>query len=191
MRGQPCYSPQTGSGSRIIPARAGPTPEEDVSCRARADHPRSCGANTRAARPTARTGGSSPLVRGQRTGERRRRARRRIIPARAGPTSFFWNVIFPHPDHPRSCGANYAKNMKTHTGEGSSPLVRGQPMQMLRTLTYVRIIPARAGPTSKKRVRAIGETDHPRSCGANSLILRGKSGLSQIKIFDYSSGIWQ
>ena len=108
---------------RIIPARAGPTwwppsairrtPDHPRSCGANvfrffvfADHPRSCGANGSRAPPVMHKHGSSPLVRGQHKIMEKIIIPKRIIPARAGPTtnsstsSRYWT------DHPRSCGAN-------------------------------------------------------------------------------------
>ena len=155
------------------------------------DHPRSCGANPVHLQQSLHVIGSSPLVRGQRIRRCRSSLKLRIIPARAGPTSLPPLVIAMLADHPRSCGANGSALMSGQTRPGSSPLVRGQPGRRPQRRHPRRIIPARAGPTLKQGVNYSIRTDHPRSCGANSLILRGKSGLSQIKIFDYSSGIWQ
>ena len=72
------------------------------------------------------------------------------------------------PDHPRSCGANSMPMIGPYQSSGSSPLVRGQPRPRLRPHRRQRIIPARAGPTTKRTVKANSMTDHPRSCGANS-----------------------
>ena len=111
---------------RIIPARAGPTRQGHRAQEHAADHPRSCGANRAVSRSMTPGSGSSPLVRGQ---LRRRPGAQhgagssplvrgqphdfyehaeteRIIPARAGPTSF----VFWIPGE----------------RDGSSPLVRGQ-----------------------------------------------------------------
>ena len=176
---------------RIIPARAGPTDCLILVISRIADHPRSCGANFR--HPVCQTMrfGSSPLVRGQPNDIASRPCLERIIPARAGPTISHAMCFIISSDHPRSCGANLIANIRSVYGDGSSPLVRGQLEQLRDILSRVRIIPARAGPTGASSKAFRRHPDHPRSCGANSLILRGKSGLSQIKIFDYSSGIWQ
>ena len=72
---------------RIIPARAGQTlAVRRGSCR-RTDHPRACGANIAMITFSVMVSGSSPRVRGKRQRPRKRRARTRIIPARAGQTS--------------------------------------------------------------------------------------------------------
>ena len=87
VRGQLVLQLQRQRHARIIPARAGPTFLRGCKYPIYADHPRSCGANeiTRHAQELAP--GSSPLVRGQLVVHARAGIQRRIIPARAGPTS--------------------------------------------------------------------------------------------------------
>ena len=153
---------------RIIPARAGPTPVVRVRGWFQPDHPRSCGANGVRGSPRPASGGSSPLVRGQRRRPHIGPIPGRIIPARAGPTAS-WIVSNLPPriiparagptqwrapvksyltDHPRSCGANLGVTRIHASGGGSSPLVRGQQTRFNTNGTAIRIIPARAGPTS-------------------------------------------
>ena len=132
---------------RIIPARAGPT--------------------VRRARYRGRRPGSSPLVRGQQPFCSFRACLVRIIPARAGPTRTWDHPTVRWTDHPRSCGANKRFDEDPETPNGSSPLVRGQLTVGQASLTGNRIIPARAGPTSKSSAAACAIADHPRSCGAN------------------------
>ena len=49
--------------------------------------------------------------------------------------------------------------------EGSSPLARGLPAESPQNMRYLRIIPARAGFTGRRRQRRASATDHPRSRG--------------------------
>ena len=92
------------AGAGIIPARAGFTRMAPGARPCTRDHPRSRGVYRPRACGRAPGAGSSPLARGLRHGRGRRRAHRRIIPARAGFT--------PPPraggptgtDHPRSRG---------------------------------------------------------------------------------------
>ena len=137
---------------RIIPARAGPTDRSECISTMRSDHPRSCGANGHAGRHGRRLAGSSPLVRGQPDGAGDASRQTRIIPARAGPTHIVRPTIQGLADHPRSCGANSSSSRTTPPNCGSSPLVRGQRDDTVRPVLGVRIIPARAGPTSPKIV---------------------------------------
>ena len=167
VRGQPFCAGANIRYTRIIPARAGPTNAGFDVVFFGADHPRSCGANCVSWRVVVCTSGSSPLVRGQHLAYLLKSNEWRIIPARAGPTH--GGASKPHwkPDHPRSCGANTQTGVANTARYGSSPLVRGQRERGYAVDTPVRIIPARAGPTSSFAVYSGVAADHPRSCGAN------------------------
>ena len=188
VRGQPNHRQNTRWHYRIIPARAGPTWAATRRPRPSSDHPRSCGANDAALAVIGCVGGSSPLVRGQRSSRISPACVRRIIPARAGPTSSERHAPSTMTDHPRSCGANAVGLISAPFRGGSSPLVRGQPPAGLSAISprgssplvrgqrwrhqyrsvHERIIPARAGPTSWLRWSRRVKPDHPRSCGANA-----------------------
>ena len=147
VRGQLFLLAEGRNRFRIIPARAGPTGPAHVHGLPDADHPRSCGAN-RTPRPRSSTlTGSSPLVRGQLAWSGLLHSGLRIIPARAGPTKASSNSCATATDHPRSCGANAIGQAFQPVADGSSPLVRGQPLPHPLAGSVVRIIPARAGPT--------------------------------------------
>ena len=149
MRGQRFRSCSPRWSSRIIPARAGPTGCYSERTRTILDHPRSCGAN------------------GVRAGVVRVIAW--IIPARAGPTYAIKYACELSADHPRSCGANHIASTFSSIGSGSSPLVRGQHVFADVRVQAIRIIPARAGPTSTLGMTVVRPSDHPRSCGANAV----------------------
>ena len=91
---------------RIIPARAGQTPSSSLGTVPVPDHPRACGANSKACSPERALCGSSPRVRGKPGRCRPIRARTRIIPARAGQTRTRPASPWQNQDHPRACGAN-------------------------------------------------------------------------------------
>ena len=169
MRGQRSRSLRSIRALRIIPARAGPTYAIEYACELSADHPRSCGANHRDTGCAEYGDGSSPLVRGQHPIQPRRIANQRIIPARAGPTDAGVPYVATGSDHPRSCGANLTAVTGTSIISGSSPLVRGQHQHDLLPTPFLRIIPARAGPTWRRTQGPRAAADHPRSCGANHL----------------------
>ena len=147
VRGQPFDGLGAGGGLRIIPARAGPTHGRWKAPSATTDHPRSCGANREGVYDGFSVGGSSPLVRGQHTELTTGDIDRRIIPARAGPTTLSMPGCRSNQDHPRSCGANEDEHGLLITAKGSSPLVRGQQPRTSALGRKRRIIPARAGPT--------------------------------------------
>ena len=153
---------------RIIPARAGPTDSFGRVFLSFADHPRSCGANHLQRFRLLCALGSSPLVRGQRTGQSAFQRCVRIIPARAGPTVTQVDMDGVWPDHPRSCGANRCSGGSNARSTGSSPLVRGQLLDVVDAGFVGRIIPARAGPTLVTPQSVAMSADHPRSCGANA-----------------------
>ena len=52
---------------------------------------------------------------------------------------------------------------------GSSPRVRGKPLQTEDKVDAHRIIPASAGQTTVFPIAPAGRTDHPRECGANAM----------------------
>ena len=106
-------------------------------------------------------------MRGQQIRTARHGQTLRIIPARAGPTATPATSSHCAADHPRSCGANLPSCEGFQNGFGSSPLVRGQPIDLTLKTPHPRIIPARAGPTSGNGWAWCLTSDHPRSCGAN------------------------
>ena len=109
-------------------------------------------------------------MRGKPVRSRRLRARRRIIPAHAGQTNSVPAKRSSHADHPRACGANVMVPSACMLMVGSSPRMRGKRAgHRLRPRPY-RIIPAHAGQTAPARDATRRSSDHPRACGANSVI---------------------
>ncbi len=102
-------------------------------------------------------------LRGQRSGLRARR----IIPAHAGQTATPPFALVAHPDHPRTCGANWACSQTQSMRGGSSPHMRGKLVGSQQTYPLHRIIPAHAGQTAAVTPWARLISDHPRTCGAN------------------------
>ena len=94
----------------------------------------------------------------------------RIIPAHAGQTRIRQCSTRTDPDHPRACGANNDFLVQLGAMVGSSPRMRGKPMQTADKVDEHRIIPAHAGQTARPCTSSADLTDHPRACGANSVI---------------------
>ena len=138
---------------RIIPARAGFTGRRSRTTRWSRDHPRSRGVYG----PVGDTGaghlGSSPLARGLRGAPGHAALPRGIIPARAGFTCWRAGLVRRRLDHPRSRGVYDGIEQTAKANGGSSPLARGLRPGSLRGRAPVRIIPARAGFTSRHRRR--------------------------------------
>ena len=137
------------------------------------DHPRSRGVYVSDGFVDFLRVGSSPLARGLRSGRVRRDAHPRIIPARAGFTPPGVAPRTAIADHPRSRGVYDATTGYQSLPTGSSPLARGLPRLGSHRGRQSRIIPARAGFTTRPPVTRACPPDHPRS--------RGVYGLSMIR----------
>ena len=114
--------------------------------------------------------GSSPRMRGKLAAGARRRGRRRIIPAHAGQTPAEPWKKPARSDHPRACGANSDTQRGRDVVAGSSPRMRGKQARPLPGKVAVRIIPAHAGQTGHPSPSKPLGPDHPRACGANSVV---------------------
>ena len=88
-----------------------------------------------------------------------------IIPARAGFTEYYDVNATWRMDHPRSRGVYPGRPGKELTNGGSSPLARGLRHALKSIIFIVRIIPARAGFTSRRGAGGFCAQDHPRSRG--------------------------
>ena len=153
------------SPGRIIPARAGFTNTSPSGRSTYVDHPRSRGVyGLRLADRVAKTG-SSPLARGLLRLERQYGIKHGIIPARAGFTQYPWPTRCRRADHPRSRGVYRDAVMRPGPSLGSSPLARGLPCPGRGMRRCWRIIPARAGFTSRMKPLGCSFRDHPRSRG--------------------------
>ena len=130
---------------RIIPARAGFTPECSSPPRKPRDHPRSRGVYEQLSRPGDLMKGSSPLARGLQHRELGPENCRRIIPARAGFTHEEITIWLEDGDHPRSRGVYLEEDSGLVAFLGSSPLARGLLHDHADRRLDAGIIPARAG----------------------------------------------
>ena len=125
QHGNRCTPPSTG----LIPACAGKTyHHRNDSGRPRA-HPRVCGENTRTCNLGIGRLGSSPRVRGKLSVDNGLAFPRRLIPACAGKTGRYTPPAWANRAHPRVCGENRTKSMRSIRASGSSPRVRGKPRE--------------------------------------------------------------
>ena len=82
----------------------------------------------------------------------------------------------PRRDHPRACGEHGFLNGLKLLLLGSSPRMRGTPINVPAELEARGIIPAHAGNTSIYRTRLRASRDHPRACGEHDLVNRHRLG---------------
>ena len=102
------FKPSMSSGMRLIPARAGNTTHTHILTLTRAAHPRSRGEHVVADTSQGAAVGSSPLARGTPSFWNGGRGRGRLIPARAGNTTYAYPVDGVEAAHPRSRGEHNA-----------------------------------------------------------------------------------
>ena len=149
VRGKQDHCQRNQLPYRIIPARAGQTFAIQIISLRTTDHPRACGANQGGPADHHHHQGSSPRVRGKPGFDACDVDGFRIIPARAGQTVWACRSSIRRPDHPRACGANAPDTSMRKPTTGSSPRVRGKPGRLSDERRGVRIIPARAGQTTR------------------------------------------
>ena len=142
------------------------------------DHPRGCGAHGTSFHLPTFMSGSSPRVRGSLNQLDFLDNQFGIIPAGAGLTIPTPSLENPLRDHPRGCGAHQTCRT-SHLGPmGSSPRVRGSPATAATAALLPGIIPAGAGLTQMEMRSGDITRDHPRGCGAHSMVLSSpNSGL--------------
>ena len=109
--------------------------------------------------------GSSPRMRGMRHQPPWLAWPPRIIPAYAGNARQGIRPHRPMSDHPRVCGECLSDEMRTVSHTGSSPRMRGMPLDALVPCRPTRIIPAYAGNAVATSVQGVRHADHPRVCG--------------------------
>ena len=125
VRGSPFKMFDTSGFVGIIPAGAGLTVTVSPAQKGKRDHPRGCGAHSKAFARTYDASGSSPRVRGSLFAASMFFVLDGIIPAGAGLTRGSSAYHLPTRDHPRGCGAHLTARWGRFNEQGSSPRVRG------------------------------------------------------------------
>ena len=165
MRGTHVKSQRQCNCIGIIPAYAGNTRSVDHAGNKSGDHPRVCGEHFYSRCHACGARGSSPRMRGTHQIFRHVRGKIGIIPAYAGNTLAYAVVILHRKDHPRVCGEHPSPIIAARRTMGSSPRMRGTPMESVLALSHLGIIPAYAGNTDNLTVNRVHPWDHPRVCG--------------------------
>ena len=154
--------------TRLIPARAGNTVLAAERMSRASAHPRSRGEHRPIIDRNAWLSGSSPLARGTRHVLSVTERLPRLIPARAGNTSWGVFLVAWVSAHPRSRGEHSSSRAWTRKLRGSSPLARGTLSSVEGDCDLHRLIPARAGNTLKSRLMFQLVAAHPRSRGEHT-----------------------
>ena len=147
MRGIQIIGNDVNQCARIIPAHAGNTVLELKTCTHTEDHPRACGEYFENGVLTAEGVGSSPRMRGMHFQTSYKRQDTRIIPAHAGNTIYHPHSQNRKRDHPRACGEYRSTACGRKVTAGSSPRMRGIPIEKYGKELQTGIIPAHAGNT--------------------------------------------
>ena len=152
---------------RLIPARAGKTRPRDQPRPDRPAHPRAGGENSDLLDLCLREAGSSPRGRGKRPVGWTSTGWNGLIPARAGKTASRSTSIQRARAHPRAGGENSTASASLWRLLGSSPRGRGKRPDRPDASARLRLIPARAGKTTRQTRRIRSLAAHPRAGGEN------------------------
>jgi len=155
--------------SWFIPAHAGNTARLRVDKRLPAVHPRACGEHFWQHNRRIAETGSSPRMRGTRSGPLLKPPRRRFIPAHAGNTSLHAAASVSPTVHPRACGEHPIVSFIGFGISGSSPRMRVTLNKALTVPPIYRFIPAHAGNTQVASVINLRPPVHPRACGEHRI----------------------
>ena len=88
-----------------------------------------------------------------------------LIPASAGSTDISSTGGPQPPAHPRVCGEHQSTSPQASVNLGSSPRLRGAPVDDLQTQRDLGLIPASAGSTGGGKLPPSTPGAHPRVCG--------------------------
>ena len=165
LRGTRCPTGSRPTAARFIPAPAGNTAQPMPKPGSPTVHPRACGEHWAGGLDGQEHTGSSPRLRGTRRPASRRAAPPRFIPAPAGNTNPASRSIRVVSVHPRACGEHGFRDAGDTKGGGSSPRLRGTLSGRVPRIVRRRFIPAPAGNTHQRLVRACECSVHPRACG--------------------------
>ena len=138
------------------------------------DHPRACGEHRAKCITEIIDRGSSPRMRGTPVHCRALKRHSGIIPAHAGNTQQASSSRPRAGDHPRACGEHCDAVISAYMLSGSSPRMRGTPLEPHFIQNSRGIIPAHAGNTEESYRKGMVWWDHPRACGEHRLEFFGK-----------------
>ena len=167
MRGKRREHIQHNGCDGLIPAYAGKTSKFIFSHFKSRAHPRVCGENQVNVASTVVGVGSSPRMRGKLHVLPAPCKCQRLIPAYAGKTPLTARNPPTMRAHPRVCGENADGAITALSIGGSSPRMRGKPLETTSVEFHEGLIPAYAGKTFDRPRNARLNWAHPRVCGEN------------------------
>ena len=135
----------------ITPAHAGKTFSNFSRSTSTRDHPRACGENILFPAFRNLFLGSPPRMRGKRVDKGIFEFLLGITPAHAGKTHCIECRKSGFQDHPRACGENTAKSLRSFALTGSPPRMRGKRFITGFSCACARITPAHAGKTAGRK----------------------------------------
>ena len=147
MRGKRGQERGRPGENRNIPAYAGKTKLLHQARFCITEHPRVCGENVQGFYHRHIPSGTSPRMRGKRTGFLPSTHTKRNIPAYAGKTITRVMNSSDKSEHPRVCGENTVFLRFSLRVTGTSPRMRGKPLFAQVKPLACRNIPAYAGKT--------------------------------------------
>ena len=130
--------------------------------------PRACGENIHPDLSYFREQGISPRMRGKQLLKPCQWASTGNIPAYAGKTAFETLPMGFDREHPRVCGENPATPPRDGLTVGTSPRMRGKPLQCGVGDVSSGNIPAYAGKTTPANAHPGTPAEHPRARGENA-----------------------
>ena len=165
----PNYRSASSSETTLIcsPARTGKTRALSLRFLTGWVHPHMCEENTYQIPVWICGPGSSPRVRGKQGRRRPGQRHEGLIPACAGKTVNIPHCICEEPAHPRACGENREIEFFGWYEQGSSPRMRGKPVDDFQLDRAGGLIPAHAGKTNVLVLQLSNRGAHPRACGEN------------------------
>ena len=168
VRGNPAEGGRRRAGPGSIPACAGEPPRRRYSRPHAPVYPRVCGGTANRRRDDDDTMGLSPRVRGNLVGARRAVKALRSIPACAGEPDGTYHLQRRHQVYPRVCGGTSPSSTVRLSTSGLSPRVRGNHIESLPELSWVRSIPACAGEPGDTVAQLKPFQVYPRVCGGTN-----------------------
>ena len=167
VRGKRPGLPRHHPGTGYIPACAGEATRTTTTSSRDRVHPRVCGGSSINELRYGIDVGTSPRVRGKRSGGPCGQQGIRYIPACAGEASRHRPTLGAARVHPRVCGGSAIHIVARHPEAGTSPRVRGKRWRKKIPIPNTRYIPACAGEALRATATRLDKWVHPRVCGGS------------------------